>query len=251
MRFGKKNIVIVDDSQTFVMYIAVLLRRMGFNAIPASNGLQAIKFLKIMGADAVMLDVMMPHSDGIKVLECIKEDHEISDVPVIMMSVDSSPKLRQKCEQLGCAGFLVKPLRIDITHRLLQDVIFLPIGIKRNNLRTEFFRKVYLTHRGISRKYFAQTLSEGGVYVGTDSPLPIGTEVKVSLPVKGDDYVFLRGTVIYTKVSSDDISRGPSGMAIEFGGLSGSDSCLLRNYIKNLLTENIAGAYKESVLSAE
>lgn len=250
MSSGRKNIVIVDGSQTFIMYSAILLRRMGFNVIPCENGLQAIKLLKIIGADAVMLDVGTPDMDGIKTLEYIKADAQTAGIPVIMVSVDSDAETVRKCETVGCSAYLTKPLKIERAHSALQDSIFLPVGIKRKHLRTEFNRKVYVTYKGVSEKHYAQTLSEGGMYVGTGSPLPVGSAVKISLPIKDESFLYLKGSVIYINGSYNPSSKTPAGMAVEFHDLRPEDITILKGFVKKLLVED-TGPRREAFISVD
>jgi CheY-like chemotaxis protein len=46
-----RRILIVDDSETFLMYLSILLRRMGFDIIPADNGITALKLLRVLMPD--------------------------------------------------------------------------------------------------------------------------------------------------------------------------------------------------------
>ncbi len=61
---GIKKILIADDNQTFLMYMGILLKRMGFTVIPAEDGLEVLKLLKIVEPDVIMLDIRLGTMDG-------------------------------------------------------------------------------------------------------------------------------------------------------------------------------------------
>jgi CheY-like chemotaxis protein len=130
-----KRILVVDDSETFLMYISILLRRMGFDKIiPADNGIEALKLLRILMPDAVMLDITMPQMNGITVLRHIKGDEYTSNIPVIMVTIASDRKLYKECERLGCSGYLTKPVKITELNDTLNKCISYEQGKKRKFL---------------------------------------------------------------------------------------------------------------------
>ena len=58
----------------------------------------------------LLLDIRMPKVDGIQVLEKIKQDEDMKDIPVIIISTSDNPSYIQKCRELGCVEYIVKPL---------------------------------------------------------------------------------------------------------------------------------------------
>ncbi|MDP2753287.1 MAG: response regulator, partial [Nitrospirota bacterium] len=195
-----KRILIVDDSETFLMYISIILRRMGFDkVIPASNGIEALKLLGILMPDVVMLDITMPQMDGITALRHIRGNERTSNIPVIMVTTASDNKTYEECERFGCCGYLTKPVNITELNNALNECIFYAGGKKRQFLRTSFEKKVAVTHNGVEKEHYAVSLSEGGMYIRNINPLSIGTEVEIALPLKDKKTVSLKGTVIYVK----------------------------------------------------
>lgn len=250
MGFRKKKTIIADDSMAFIMYIGILLKRMGLDVIPAENGLEVLKLMKMMEPDLVMLDVAMPLMDGIKTLKYIKEDKATAKIPVVMVSTDSSKETIEKCEKLGCSDYLIKPVNIERLHEVLEDNIFAPMGMKRKYLRASVIEKITLTFNGTSHELYSEKLSEGGMYIRKKDPLPVGSEVEITLPLK-DNSVHLRGNVIYTKGVYGDMFRVPPGMGIEFRGLTAEDSALLKGHVKELLTRDILDSQEEPVITIE
>lgn len=247
-----KKVLIADDSETFLMYISILMRRMGFDKIiPADNGIEALKLLRILMPDVVLLDIAMPQMDGITVLRHIKGDDHTSNMPVIMVTIASDRKSYEECERLGCSAYLTKPVKITELNNALNECVFYEGGKKRQFLRTSFEKKITVTHNGVAKEHYAVSLSEGGMYIRNINPLRIGTEVEIALPLKDKKTVSLEGTVIYVKGIHGDLFKIAPGMAIEFKDLTGSDSAMLRSYITELLTGDILEEQNEPIITPE
>jgi CheY-like chemotaxis protein len=247
-----KRILVVDDSETFLMYISILLHRMGFDKIiPADNGIEALKLLRILMPDAVMLDITMPQMDGITVLRHVKGDEYTSNIPVIMVTIASERKLYEECERLGCSGYLTKPVKITELNDTLNKCIPFTGDKKRQLLRTPFEKKVAVTYKGVTKEHYALTLSEGGMYIRNRNPFIVGAEIEVALPLKDEKTINLKGTVIYVKGLSGDVFRVAPGMAIEFKELNSEDSAMLKAYITKLLTQDIIEEQDEPVITIE
>ncbi|MBW8035311.1 MAG: response regulator [Planctomycetes bacterium] len=58
----------------------------------------------------LLLDIRMPKVDGITILEKIKQDDQLKDIPVIIVTTSNSPANIGKCSRLGCIDYVVKPL---------------------------------------------------------------------------------------------------------------------------------------------
>jgi CheY-like chemotaxis protein len=170
----QKQIVAVDDSTVFLMYISILLKRMGFEVVPVESGAEALKIVRLVEPDLIMLDVKMPGVDGIKVLTQVKDDPQTARIPVIMMSVVEEGETVEKCLGIGAAGYLKKPLRIELLHDLLQDCIFTPMGWKRKHVRAAVNTRVTVTVNGTTRTLHAESISAGGIYIRTNKPFPPG-----------------------------------------------------------------------------
>jgi uncharacterized protein (TIGR02266 family) len=232
------------------MYIGLLLKRMEFTVIPAENGIEALRLVKLLEPDVVILDVHMEMMDGVTVLRHMKEDKQTSRIPVIMASTDSNKQIIEQCKSLGCFDYLLKPVKLEKLHDCIQKCFFGSMGTNRNFLRALYNRKVEVTYQENHHKLYAENLSEGGIYLRKKDPLPVGSEVEVTLSLKDKDTITLKGVVIYIKELFGDFLKLPPGMAIEFKGLSEDDYKLLRNYIKNLMAEDIIDDQDETVIES-
>lgn len=74
----------------------------------ANNGIEGLKALAADKPDLVLLDLMMPVMDGFKVLQTMKADVNLKDIPVIVSSGKGAPDEVEKAIKMGAADFLVK-----------------------------------------------------------------------------------------------------------------------------------------------
>jgi CheY-like chemotaxis protein len=243
-----KKILLVDDSQTFLMYVGLLLKRLGFSVVPAEDGVELLALLKLRNPDLVIVDVEMPLMDGLKALKYIKEDKETSHIPVVIVTADSSSATIEKCRRLGCSGYLLKPIKIDRLHEVLQRCFFSHKGAYRKYLRAPYRESVTVTYRGSPHELLSETLSEGGIYVREENPPKVDETVEVSLPLTRGDLLLLKGTVIYRKEKYGDFSSIPPGMAVAFTGIGEDSAARLKAHIEILLAGDLMAEQKETVI---
>jgi CheY-like chemotaxis protein len=105
------KILVVDDSLFARLNICDILRGAGHETVEAENGAQGLKKVVDEKPECVLSDLLMPEMDGIAFLEALRE-REIN-LPVIVLSADIQETKRQKCIELGTAGFISKPPRKD------------------------------------------------------------------------------------------------------------------------------------------
>jgi CheY-like chemotaxis protein len=247
----QNSIIIVDDSEIVLTYLSMMLHRMGYkNIIPATNGKQAIQLIKLFMPDIILFDIEM--LDSIKTLRHIKNDEQTSNIPIIMLTTISGMKIKtyEECKKIGFLGHIEKPVNIIKLNDILNKCINYEEGKKRKFLRTNFEKKVEVTHEGETKELRAINLSEGGIFLKKIDPFPVGSEVEITLILKKKT-LKLKGTVIYTKRISGDLFKIAPGMAIEFKELSTEDSAILNAYIIELLAGDIIEEQEEPVIAKD
>ena len=104
-----KNILVVDDDPTIVTIIEELLQMNGFKTIPAADAEDAEAALKRSGVDLILLDVMMPKSNGFEFCKKIKGRPDYQSIPIIFVTVMNKKEDIEKGKALGAADFVTKP----------------------------------------------------------------------------------------------------------------------------------------------
>ena len=70
----------------------------------------------------LLLDIHMPQMDGVEVLRAIKEDPVLRPIPVVMLTTTDDPREVQRCHELGCGSYLVKPVEYDRFAEVIQQL---------------------------------------------------------------------------------------------------------------------------------
>jgi DNA-binding response OmpR family regulator len=100
------TVLVVDDEPRIIDFIRMNLEFEGFRVVDAANGLEALERLKEDLPDLILLDVMMPKMDG---FETLKHIREVSNVPVIMLTVRQEEGDRIRGLDLGADDYITKP----------------------------------------------------------------------------------------------------------------------------------------------
>jgi class 3 adenylate cyclase len=102
-------ILVVDDNESNREMLARRLAREGHPVQTAAGGREALDLLQVLRPDLVLLDVMMPEMDGYEVLQRLKADPELRDIPVLMISALDEIASVVRCIELGAEDYLPKP----------------------------------------------------------------------------------------------------------------------------------------------
>ncbi|WP_317453734.1 response regulator [Streptomyces sp. CBMA152] len=105
------KILVVDDREDNLFAMESVLRPVGRPVICARNGDEALKTVLRGGVAVILLDVLMPHMDGLEVVEYLKRLDHTRSLPVILVTgIGRDDDLAARAYRLGVADFLVKPV---------------------------------------------------------------------------------------------------------------------------------------------
>ena len=110
-------VLVVDDDATARELIADQLKAEGFSVATATGGLEGLKLAKDLRPIAITLDVMMPDLDGWSVLAALRQDADLAEIPVIMVTILDE---HRRGVALGAAGYLTKPIDRERLHRMVS-----------------------------------------------------------------------------------------------------------------------------------
>jgi len=116
---GPRKILVVDDDQVIRKTLSLALSTNGFAVFTAPDGPGAVSIVNREKPDLIVLDITFPPDaaningalqDGFFIMEWIRRMGDAHDIPVIMISADTSSKCRDHAMTAGAVGFFVKPV---------------------------------------------------------------------------------------------------------------------------------------------
>ena len=109
LQIQSSSVLVVDDIEMNRDMLCSLLAADGHKAAVAENGRLALEKIKSNPYDLILLDVMMPEMNGYQVLEHLKSDRALRDIPVIVLSALDEIGSVVRCIELGAEDYLPKP----------------------------------------------------------------------------------------------------------------------------------------------
>jgi len=102
----KTRILVVDDELSIIKFLRANLETKGYEVLAAMDGAEALQTFEMDLPDLVILDIMMPKTDGLEVCRRLRE---WSQVPIIMLSARGNESDKVKCLDLGADDYITKP----------------------------------------------------------------------------------------------------------------------------------------------
>lgn len=103
-----KKILLVDDDLYIRDLYAEVLKDENYDVLIASDGEEALGVASANIPDLILLDIMLPKMDGIQVLDKLKNDEKLKNVPVIMLTNFGQEDLVKQAVNLGSTEYLLK-----------------------------------------------------------------------------------------------------------------------------------------------
>lgn len=119
-----KKVLLIEDDPVQIEMIRKSLTGEGYHLVIAKNGQEGIKQAQKEKPDLILMDMIMPGMHGLEATIKLKEDFLTQDIPIIALTIMSSPKFVQECYKAGVAGYIKKPY----DPRILLETVVRAIG---------------------------------------------------------------------------------------------------------------------------
>lgn len=113
--------LVVEDSATMRQLLTYALGKIpDMTAIEVPNGLEALKYLSEQDPpDIILSDINMPVMDGLKLVQRVRAEDKLRDVPIVMVTTEASDEDRDRAFVLGANAYISKPI---VAARLVREI---------------------------------------------------------------------------------------------------------------------------------
>lgn len=104
-----KNVLAVDDSTSIRQMVCFTLTSAGYAVVEAADGREGLARANERVFDLVLTDQNMPHMDGLSLIRALREVPAYRQVPILMLTTESSAEMKSQGRAAGATGWMVKP----------------------------------------------------------------------------------------------------------------------------------------------
>ena len=119
---NKGTILVVDDNQDLLDIVKIILEKSGYVVQTAYSGMEVFSRLEEQKPDLIILDIIMPQMDGLKVLQQLKGNSDYTSIPVILLTVKVQHEDVLEGYRLGADYYIFKPFT---STQLINGIYFL------------------------------------------------------------------------------------------------------------------------------
>ena len=119
------HILIVEDSPTMRSLLSTSLEELDgpIKITQVASGFEALRYLPREQYDLIVTDINMPDINGLELVSFVKSNASYRDIPLIIVSTESSERDRDKGLELGADAYLVKPFEPDALRDLARELL--------------------------------------------------------------------------------------------------------------------------------
>ena len=119
------KVLVVDDSRLNIKLLTDILEKEGYDVHSSNNGFSVVELTHETTPDIILLDIIMPGIDGYEVCRRLKADHELKDIPVIMITSKTGSSDIREALELGAFDYIKKPVdEVEVIARLQSALRF-------------------------------------------------------------------------------------------------------------------------------
>ena len=122
------KILIAEDDISLAKMYSLRFKFESYEVIVAHDGKEALEKISKEKPDLIILDIMMPKKTGMEVLEEIKEKEQFSNIPVIILTALSNPKMQEKAQELEAKYFVKSEILLPKLVEIVKEELRLTVS---------------------------------------------------------------------------------------------------------------------------
>jgi len=169
MNFLEKNtmkpenmtILTVDDTPANIRLLTHYLKKKGYRVITAEDGFEGFKAAIQYHPDLVLLDIMMPGTDGYEVCELLKTEEETKDIPIVFLTAKTDVEDRIRGFELGAVDYITKPFNLtEIATRVQTQLRLKYLQEQSAQYQKFLIQSQYLANLGMFGNSFSEKVKD-------------------------------------------------------------------------------------------
>jgi len=110
----RNKILIVDDDEKILRVVGDMLTPNGYEVLLARDGAEAIAIARNKQPGLILMDILMPNTDGYIACSILKSDEKTKQIPVVMLTAVGYELNKRLSKSLNADGYLVKPISVEV-----------------------------------------------------------------------------------------------------------------------------------------
>ena len=124
-----KKVLIVEDNELNMKLFHDLLDSQGYQTLQTREGLQAMALARQHMPDLILMDIQLPEISGLEVTKWLKDDEELSHIPVIAVTAFAMKGDEERIRQGGCEAYISKPISVMHFLDTVKKHLNLPVAV--------------------------------------------------------------------------------------------------------------------------
>jgi len=120
---SQKTVLIIEDEEDAADMFAEMMRVSGYRVLKTSSSMPALTMMGAEKPNVVILDIMMPEVSGLDILRQMRQDPELSNIPVVVVSAKSMPADIKIGMEAGASMYLTKPVGFSELKEAIERVL--------------------------------------------------------------------------------------------------------------------------------
>ena len=211
---NRRKILLADDAVFFLEVEKSFLQREEFEILMVQNGQHAYEMIALHRPDLVLLDLYMPEMNGDECCRKVKNNPELKNIPIVMVTTAGKEKEHEMCREAGCDDIMLKPIQRE--HFMTTVWKFLKLAERASPRAPVKMQVLY----GVEKKFtnYSVNLSTGGLFLETDNPLPQDEKLTLKFQLPDNEQpISCQGRVTWINSPGSPLKPNlPPGMGIQF-----------------------------------
>lgn len=123
LRSEQPLVLIVDNDHDNLLFASYVIESMGMNCVVTEDSQECLDLVYKLLPHAILLDIVMPKINGLEITRIVKQDHQISHIPIIAVTGLTRPEDITKLMAAGCNNYLRKPYLIEELESMVYNCL--------------------------------------------------------------------------------------------------------------------------------